>query len=336
MISIPKKIDETGNRYGRWTVLREATKEETNGRKGGTFWKCRCDCGNDGVIAGFSLRNGDSSSCGCYNKEMIAKIGREKLFIDRTGKENHNYQNYIMKIIKYNSANDIIVEFEDIYKAKVHCNYKEFINGLVKNPYHPEVYGVGMIGNKYSALKNGEYIREYKIWHSILQRCYDKTTKEKQPTYLECIVADEWKFYDNFYDWIHSQSNYDKWKNGERWAIDKDIIKKWNKIYEPEFCSLVPERINALFTRRQNDRGDYPIGVYYYKKGNCFRSQCMNPILNKRVLIGSYNNPTDAFYAYKEYKEDLIKKIANEEYKNERIVKQCYEAMMNYKVEITD
>ena len=58
---MPKKINETGKIYGQWTVLREATKEETNGRKGGTFWKCKCACGNEGVIAGFSLRNGDPS-----------------------------------------------------------------------------------------------------------------------------------------------------------------------------------------------------------------------------------------------------------------------------------
>ena len=91
-----------------------------------------------------------------------------------------------------------------------------------------------------------------------------------------------------------------------------------------------------LFTRRQNDRGDYPIGVYYYKKGNCFRAQCMNPLLNKRVLIGSYSDPITAFEAYKVYKEDLIKIIAELEYQKKNITEKCYKAIMNYEVEITD
>jgi len=336
MINIPKKINEAGKRYGRWIVLREATKEETNGRKGGTFWKCKCDCGNYGIVAGFSLRNGDSSSCGCYNKELISKKGQEKLHLNRIGEENTNYQNCVMQIVKYNSSNDIIVEFQDNYKSEVHCDYRNFIERSVKNPYHPVAYGVGMIGNKYPAFKNNEYVREYSIWHGILQRCYDKTTKEKQPTYLECVVADEWKLYENFYEWIHNQSNYNKWENGERWTVDKDIIRKWNKIYKPDLCSLVPERINTLFTRRQNDRGEYPIGVYYYKKGDCFRSQCMNPLLNRRILVGEYNNPIDAFVAYKEYKENLIKQLARIEFDRENITEQCYEAMMKYEVEITD
>jgi len=54
------------------------------------------------------------------------------------------------------------------------------------------------------------------------------------------------------------------------------------------------------------------------------------------VFTGTYNNPNDAFYAYKDYKEDLIKKIAEQEYKNGAIIKKCYEAMMSYNVEITD
>ncbi|MFE7151662.1 hypothetical protein [Heyndrickxia sporothermodurans] len=42
----------------------------------------------------------------------------------------------------------------------------------------------------------------------------------------------------------------------------------------------------------------------------------------------------DAFYAYKDVKEDLIKTIANE-YKN-LIPSALYSAMMMYKVEIAD
>ena len=50
-----------------------------------------------------------------------------------------------------------------------------------------------------------------------------------------------------------------------------------------------------------------------------------------------YPTPEDAFYlGYKPYKEKYIQKVAQEEYELGNITKVCYEAMMNYQVEITD
>lgn len=259
-----------------------------------------------------------------------------KTLTNRTGEANVNFQNCLMKITQYNQANDLYVQFQDTFGAVVHGSYRAFKNGRIKNPYYPEIYGVGMIGCKYKAFDNGKDVKEYKIWHGILQRCYDTKTQLKQPTYKGCSVSDNWKIYENFYEWVHKQDNYKQWQIGNRWTVDKDIILKGNKIYSKEYCCLIPEYINVLFTKRQNYRGNYPIGVYYYKAGNSYRAQCMNPLINKRILIGTYNNPNEAFYAYKEYKENLIKKIAQQEYQNKNITEKCYIAMMNYNVDITD
>ena len=89
--------------------------------------------------------------------------------IDRQCEEGYNFQGCLMKIIKYINANDIFVEFQDEYKAIVHGAYKEFKKGKIKNPYHPEVYGVGMIGQKYATSINGKSTKEYKIWHNIVK-----------------------------------------------------------------------------------------------------------------------------------------------------------------------
>ena len=67
-----------------------------------------------------------------------------------------------------------------------------------------------------------------------------------------------------------------------------------------------------------------------------FEAQCNNPFLNKYVTIGIYNTVIDAFNAYKEYKENIIKKMAQQEYSKENITYDCYMAMINYKVEIDD
>lgn len=60
-----KPIDLTGQRFGRLTVVK---------RSGSTpqklaLWLCKCDCGNEKIIDGHTLRRGGSKSCGCYRTE---------------------------------------------------------------------------------------------------------------------------------------------------------------------------------------------------------------------------------------------------------------------------
>lgn len=57
------KEDLSGQQFGSWTVLREATPED-DGYKGKTCWLCRCECGVERVVVSGALRNGMSRSCG--------------------------------------------------------------------------------------------------------------------------------------------------------------------------------------------------------------------------------------------------------------------------------
>lgn len=67
-----------------------------------------------------------------------------------------------------------------------------------------------------------------------------------------------------------------------------------------------------------------------------FEAQCRNPIDDKYYTLGLYNSPYDAFVSYKQYKEKIIKKVAKEEFENNKITLVCYNALINYNVEITD
>lgn len=57
-----KKLDLTGQRYGKLTVL--APAENIGGR---TAWLCRCDCGRETVVTTRHIRSGHTKSCGCQN-----------------------------------------------------------------------------------------------------------------------------------------------------------------------------------------------------------------------------------------------------------------------------
>src|ERR1039458_7044196 len=57
-------IDMAGKKIGRLLVL-----SRDKNRSGKPTWRCRCDCGNEIVIGGKSLRNKFSKSCGCLKSE---------------------------------------------------------------------------------------------------------------------------------------------------------------------------------------------------------------------------------------------------------------------------
>lgn len=62
-----KFVDLTGQRFGRLTVVDRAENDKRNQAK----WHCRCDCGTDVVVYSYNLRNGNSKSCGCLNRENL-------------------------------------------------------------------------------------------------------------------------------------------------------------------------------------------------------------------------------------------------------------------------
>ena len=251
---------------------------------------------------------------------------------DRIGEVKYNNQGSLMKIIKDNGVYDIIVEFQDKYKAKVKCRYCNFERGGVKNPYYPYVFNVGYIGQgKYTHKTHKEI---YQKWHQMIKRCYDPHYLNRKPTYRDVFVCDEWLCFQNFAKWY--ENNYYKCNN-EIMELDKDILVKGSKIYSPKTCCFVPRKINSLFIKQKNNRGKYPIGItdYYDKKGyNYLIVQCNT--LEKQEYLGTFplSEPFHAFYTYKQFKENYIKQVADE-YKD-IIPQRLYDAMYKYEVDITD
>ena len=259
------------------------------------------------------------------------------IYTNRVGKEKYNKQGNLMKIIEYNNSMDVFVEFQDEYKATIHTTYDNFLKGSIKNPYYKSVFEVGIIGSKYSTWINNKHTKEYGTWCRMLERCYSKKLKEKRPTYENVTCCNEWLLFENFYEWLHKQENFEKWFNGKRWGLDKDILVKKNKVYSPDTCCLVPQNVNVLFTKRESARGNLPIGVSLSGDQTHYVVQFSNPLKNKTSKYADKcSTINDAFLSYKKLKEQTIKNIAQIEFSQGNITEQCYKAMMNYEVEITD
>lgn len=63
-----KLIDITGKKFERLTCI------EMAGRSNGhVMWKFKCDCGNFITTRGSDVRQGKTTSCGCYRDEEVSR-----------------------------------------------------------------------------------------------------------------------------------------------------------------------------------------------------------------------------------------------------------------------
>jgi len=67
-VSETHKIDLTGQKFGRLTVLEDVGRN----KHGQVLWKCLCECGNIVDVLAGSLQSVETQSCGCLQKERIS------------------------------------------------------------------------------------------------------------------------------------------------------------------------------------------------------------------------------------------------------------------------
>ena len=132
-------INEIGKIYGKLTVVEKA---ETPKGKIGAYWKCKCKCGNEVIVKGDYLRNGDTQSCGCLNSKNEAQIAimLKELNINYIPQYKINSLYFDFAILSSN--NDILyfIEYDGIqHFEKGHFHEtaydKTHKNDLIKNNY---------------------------------------------------------------------------------------------------------------------------------------------------------------------------------------------------------
>ena len=74
MLSKAKLIDLTGQVYERLTVIKRVDDYISPSGSHQVQWLCKCKCGKEVIVTGNNLKNGNSKSCGCYNRELLPKI----------------------------------------------------------------------------------------------------------------------------------------------------------------------------------------------------------------------------------------------------------------------
>lgn len=65
---MPSALKLLGQRFGRLLVIDQCEER----RRNNIVWLCKCECGSEVKIPGKDLRYGNTTSCGCLQKEVAA------------------------------------------------------------------------------------------------------------------------------------------------------------------------------------------------------------------------------------------------------------------------
>lgn len=245
--------------------------------------------------------------------------------VDRTGERYLTNDGSWLTIVGWRGCMDCDVQFDEtifIIKNRTYNNVKK---GYIKNMMRLSVHGVGYLG--YGRHKAHRGSKMYDVWKSIMQRSYSYNYHKIRPTYTSCSVDPHWHCFQNFGDWFE-----ENWKSymGNNWHLDKDILKKGDKVYSLDTCCFVPQEINALFIKRKHREDNLPTGVY--KKCNGYAASLSKQ--RNSPYLGTFDSIEEAFECYRFHKELWIKEIADTW--RDMITEECYIAMYNRKIKITD
>ena len=234
----------------------------------------------------------------------------------------NNYGDVV--VLEYISGRDITIRFINTGNIRK-VGAAELNKGEVRDNELKPVYKVGVMDIPNTLVRGVKHPRVYHVWNNMLQRCYNENLRSKHTTYSDCEVSDDFKYYSKFKEWAEKQVGYTK----EGWALDKDILVKGNKVYSAETCCFVPQEINSLIISANAARGELPVGVYY--ENDTGKLKVRVSIDGKLKHIGRYTCKLEAFYAYKQAKENHIKEVADK-YKDvidPRVYKALYEWTIN-------
>lgn len=257
-----KFVDLTGEKCNMLTVISRA--ENKNGRP---YWNCRCECGNEVVVEGESIRKGIAKSCGCLNDLVGKRFG--KLTVIRKASVEEYSSNFAgskwlcqcdcgkTKIVPRNQliagtkscgclvheprerkAMDLsgqrfgkLVAIENVGKQ----NGRESLWKCQCECGKIIVVSIGHLRSGHTkscgCLKNKHNVsnkRIYTIWKNMIARCGKPNRKDSKYYFLKGItVCQEWHTYKNFEEWAL--------QNGYADGLTIDRINSTGN-YEPSNC----------------------------------------------------------------------------------------------------
>ena len=105
------RIDLTGQSFGYLTALKKIP---------GGKWLCKCKCGNIVEVLTYNLKNGNTKSCGCYQKERASEASFLNLVGQKFGKltvlerVENNFYGHVCYKCKCDCGGEVVVDASNL------------------------------------------------------------------------------------------------------------------------------------------------------------------------------------------------------------------------------
>ena len=200
-----KVIDETGNRYGKLTVVEYLGKKR---------WLCQCDCGNTRIYRGAELRNGARRSCGCTRSSMK---------VDMRGQ-------------KYGKLTPMEYLGKSFWLCQCDCGKTSKVKQGDLKSGHIKSCGCNIL--KHDFHDDKRFKRLYRIWIGMRRRCNSPKCVDYKSYGAKGIkVCEEWDDFNNFYFWSIN-NGYEDVQGNYRDKMSIDRIDS-SKGYSPDNCQWI-------------------------------------------------------------------------------------------------
>lgn len=106
---VRRRRDWIGERFGRLVVVENKGMHETS-----RCWRllCKCDCGNEVIVNSSALSSGQTTSCGCFFREVLKEI--------HGGENSHFWKGGITPIREYLRGLQIVKDWNTKARANAH------------------------------------------------------------------------------------------------------------------------------------------------------------------------------------------------------------------------
>lgn len=144
----------------------------------------------------------------------------------------------------------------------------------------------------------------YKVWSSMLHRCYSRAIHRQSPHYIGCKTIQDWHKLSTFKNWMSLQ----EWKGN---VLDKDILVPGNKTYGPTTCVFISDELNKII--KANPRkplGRLP-GVTLGMDSHTHPFKASLSIQGKKVYLGRFSTEREAHIVFCKAKGNYLLEIAN-------------------------
>lgn len=149
----------------------------------------------------------------------------------------------------------------------------DMIRGRVKDNYAKVICNVACIGN----VKRKDYEREYKLWHHMISRCYNKKQLKDKPIYGKYEVHEDWLCFEYFLKSMPKIEGYKNWLSEENYEIDKDTKVPGSRLYSVNTCRFIPRSKNrGAMTKARIQGKCKPV------QATCIKTGCVHTYHSQR------------------------------------------------------